>query len=87
MEEDLTSTTVPSLLAQALVTMDEQKDATCIVAELAKVDMIDSQGLNFLIGLHRECGQRGMLFRISGASEMNMRLFDMVSLGEHLRIA
>ncbi|MFA5257023.1 MAG: STAS domain-containing protein [Opitutales bacterium] len=86
MEEDLTSTTVEHLQKLYLAALDKLVPVACVTANITQVEMIDSQGLNFLVGLHRDACANDRMFRICGASPMNQRLFDMVNLGEHLRM-
>lgn len=86
-DEDLTSTNVHSLQKACIALVDGNASVSYICVDISHVGMIDSQGLNFLIGFHKDCSARSVAFRVVGASPMNMRLFEMVNLGEHLSIA
>jgi len=86
LEENLTSTTVQHLQKQYLAALEKHESIACVTADISQVEMIDSQGLNFLIGLHRDASASERSFRIIGASPMNRKLFDMVSLCEHIDV-
>ena len=79
-EEDLISTTVKQLLPQCRQAMQEDGAVQTVIADVTKVEMIDSQGLNFLLGLYQDAGKHQAAFRVVGASPANARLFEFVNL-------
>jgi anti-anti-sigma factor len=82
--EALTSTTVLSLRLQFLSLLGECSGVETITADLSHVPMIDSQGLNLLIGMYQDAREKGLGFRITGASEANRRLFALVNLQDYI---
>jgi anti-anti-sigma factor len=82
--EALTSTTVLSLRLQFLSLLGQCSGVETITADLSRVPMIDSQGLNLLIGMYQDAREKGLSFRITGASEANRRLFALVNLQDYI---
>lgn len=86
MEKNLLSTTVVSLREKCKQTFTDSSFKEMVI-DLAKIDTIDSKGLNFLIGLYKECSQRNILFRITGTSPELRQLFAFVRLIEKFNIS
>ncbi len=86
-EENLISTTVKELQAECTRVLDESGEPARIVADLAEVEMIDSQGLNFLLGLYQDAHDHNRQFHVTGASPANQRLFAFVNLSERFGLA
>lgn len=86
-EEVLTSTTVQRLRRQFIQALDEAASVLCVNADISQVEMIDSQGLNFIIGMFNDARARGKDFRLCGASEANRRLFAIVNLQEYVNLS
>jgi len=86
-EEDLTSTTVKGLQRQCMEALDKAGDAARVVADIGKVEMIDSQGLNFLLGLYQDAHAHNRQFKVTGASPANERLFSFVNLRDRFGMA
>jgi anti-anti-sigma factor len=86
-EEDLTSTTVRHLQKQCLEALDKAGDAARVVADISMVEMIDSQGLNFLLGLYQDAHEHSRQFKVTGASPANERLFSFVNLRDRFGMA
>jgi anti-anti-sigma factor len=85
-EEDLISTTVKPLLLKSREAIAGASEASTLLIDLSQVEMIDSQGLNFLIGLYQEAEKAAKSFRVTGASPANQRLFSFVNLKERFGI-
>ncbi|HNX04333.1 MAG TPA: STAS domain-containing protein [Opitutales bacterium] len=85
-EEALTSTTVHRLRMQYLQTLEESAGITAITADISHVSMIDSQGLNFIIGIFNDSKTRNFVFKLTGASQANRKLFALVNLQDHIPI-
>jgi anti-anti-sigma factor len=79
-EEDLISTTVKRLGVEWNALVSAVGANQLIVADLSEVEMIDSQGLNFLISLYKDITERCGLFKVTGASPTNQRLLEFVNL-------
>lgn len=86
-EEDLISTSVKDLLLFSRRAIAGAPAASTLIVDLSQVEMIDSQGLNFLIGLYQEAEKAGKSFRVTGASPANQRLFSFVNLKERFGIS
>jgi anti-anti-sigma factor len=86
-EESLISTTVKRLRQQYIESLDPSSEINSVTFDIAQVDMIDSQGLNFIIGVFNEVQKKGMAFRLVGVSQANKKLFELVNLQEHVPIA
>jgi anti-anti-sigma regulatory factor len=85
-EESLLSTDVQRLRMQYLQILEQAGPVTSITADIAQVAMIDSLGLNFIIGLYNDSREKRCVFRLSGASPSNMKLFELVNLQEHVTL-
>ena len=83
-EESLTSTTVQRLRKQYLQALEEAGTVGAITADISQVAMIDSLGLNFIIGMYNDARRLGCAFQLSGASPANKKLFELVNLQEHV---
>jgi anti-anti-sigma factor len=79
-EENLLSTNVQSLRKSLLEQLTAASQLQGVVADLSSVSQIDSQGLNLLVGLYRECQRRGVSVKATGASVDIVRLLGYVNL-------
>ena len=85
-EEDLVSTSVKEYLSRCKEILAGQKNLKKVVADIGKVKMIDSQGLNLLVGLYQECNKRKLAFQITGTSPSLKRLFDFVKMSDRFGV-
>jgi len=85
-EESLISTTVKRLREQYLGFLAQTQRIHSITFDISQVDLIDSQGLNFIIGIFNETQKNGIAFRLAGASPANKKLFELVNLQEHIPV-
>ncbi len=81
-EEDLISTAARPLLVQCKELMDEERERAKVVADLSKVKMVDSQGLNLLVAIYQECKKKNREFQAAGVSSSLKNLFDFVKMSE-----
>ena len=81
-EEDLISTSVQSLFGPCKDLLVETEGLTKVVVDLAKVKMVDSQGLNLLVALYQECKKKNRQYQVTGVSPSLKRLFDFVKMSE-----
>lgn len=72
---DLLSTNARDYLAKWRERLDSVSGINEIELDLEATSMIDSIGLNLLIGLARESSKRGIDFRVIHPSQTSMRLF------------
>ena len=85
-EESLTSTTVQRLRQQYLLTLEEARSINSVVVDISHVVMIDSQGLNLIIGMFNDAQKGGRSFKLAGASPANKKLFDLVNLQDYVTL-
>jgi len=85
-EESLISTTVRRLREQYLEILGQSQRPASVTLDISKADLIDSQGLNFIIGIFNETQKSGISFRLAGTSPANRKLFEMVNLQEHVPV-
>ena len=85
-EEDLVSTSVKEYLNRCKEVLGQTQNLKKVVADIAKVKMIDSQGLNLLVGLYQECNKKKLSFQVTGTSPSLKRLFDFVKMSDRFGI-
>lgn len=79
---DILSTNVAQQRVALLGHLAAHPAATAIVADLTLARAIDSQGLNLLIALYRECERRQLAFRAENPAPEILRLFIALKLAE-----
>jgi anti-anti-sigma factor len=79
---DLLSTNVAELRADLLGKMNDQSGYTAVVANLSRARRVDSQGLNLLIALFRECERRKVGFSVSEPQPEVLRLLTYLRLAQ-----
>jgi len=82
LEENIVSTTVQELLEEFRKLFDKGVGSPTLRLDLGAVRIIDSQGLNLLIGLYRECERKEVALQVTNASEETRRLFRMFKLNQ-----
>lgn len=85
-EEPLISTTVYGLQQACQSELALNTDLNAVKVDLSRVEMIDSLGLNFLVGLFGDVQKRGGCFEVTGVSESNRKLFELVNLQAHIKL-
>lgn len=85
-EEDLLSTVVDRLLAEWKGLIEKTESPGNVAIDISKVNVIDSRGLNLLIGFYKECMKRNWPFRIVGSSKEIKRMFALLKLTERFGI-
>ena len=81
-EEDLLSTNIESCLKFAKEAFDDASSADSLIVDLAGVNTVDSQGLNFLVALYQESRSLDWSFSVKGVSSGLKQLFKFVKLSE-----
>ena len=81
-EEDLLSTNVESCLQLAKEAFNGAGEADGLIVDLAGVNTVDSQGLNFLVALYQESRSLNWSFSVKGVSSGIKQLFKFVKLSE-----
>lgn len=79
---DLTAYRVGEILenARAVVKKHDEKGYTDIVLDLKGVDVIDSMGITFVVGLYKTAASMGKKFRVIGLNKEIHRLFRIMKL-------
>ncbi len=85
-EEDLLSTSVDRLLSEWKGLLEKAENLGSISVDISKVNIIDSRGLNLLIGFYKECMKRQWSFRVVGCSKDIKRMFSLLKLSERFGI-
>lgn len=85
-EEDLLSTNVDRLLAEWKGLIEKTINPGSVVLDISKVNIIDSRGLNLLIGFYKECMKLNWPFRVVGSSKEIKRMFALLKLTERFGI-
>ncbi|HCJ11865.1 MAG: hypothetical protein A2Y14_00495 [Verrucomicrobia bacterium GWF2_51_19] len=85
-EEDLLSTNVQEIRAHLEAAFSELKANAHVIVDITKCKIIDSQGLNLLIGLYKESTKKSASFKVIGCSPANLRLFSIFKLKERFGI-
>ncbi|MFZ5806158.1 MAG: STAS domain-containing protein [Verrucomicrobiota bacterium] len=85
-EEDILSTSVERLLVEWKKMLEQASELKGVCMDINKVNIIDSQGLNLLIGLYKECVKRAWHFRVTGCSKDIKRMFSLLKLTERFGI-
>lgn len=60
--------------------IDNRYNVKDLKVNLEKVNMIDSQGLNLLIGIYQECLKKSINFTVNNVSEPVLKLLKFVKL-------
>jgi anti-anti-sigma factor len=80
-EENILSTNIDILAKEFRELISKAEDqVNQIILNLDKIDTIDSQGLNLLIGLFQECKKKKWGFRVSNCTENIKWLFSIFKL-------
>lgn len=82
MEEDLVSTVAAQTLEDWKSWMAESDGVEEICLDLSGARIIDSEGINLIIGLYRECSAAGKQFRVEKPTPENLRLFKILKLSK-----
>ena len=85
-EEDLLSTNVESCIKQAKEALTQASGVSKLIVDLEGVNTIDSQGLNFLVGLYQESRSLEWGFSVKEASPSLVQLFKFVKLDERFGV-
>lgn len=84
--ENIISTNVEESTGVYKTAIAGSPDTTEVIADLSDIKMIDSQGLNLLIGIYQECQKRNCSFVVTNPSDSIKKLFSFVKLNEKFGI-
>jgi anti-anti-sigma factor len=79
---DILSTNVGEIRVALLGHLSAYPMAGAVIADLGLSNLIDSQGLNLLVALFRECERRQVSFRVENPVPDIQRLFTALKLAE-----
>jgi anti-anti-sigma factor len=79
---DILSTNVAETRVALLGHLAAYPMASTVIADLGQSNLIDSQGLNLLVALYRECERRHAAFRVENPVPDIQRLFFALKLAE-----
>ncbi len=86
-ESDLLSTNIASLRTELLAILEQHGGSVRgLVADIARADKIDSQGLNLLVALLRETERRNITFRVDKPNPDVRRMLMLLNLGERFGV-
>lgn len=80
MEENLVSYVSANILDTWKTWLGECDDTPDVVIDIEKSEIIDSEGINLIIGLYRECTSKGRNFQVINPTAENLRLFGILKL-------
>ena len=80
MEENLVSSASGDILETWKSWLAECAESPDVVIDLEKAEIIDSEGINLIIGLYRECTSKGQNFKVINPTAENLRLFGILKL-------
>ncbi|MGB0370033.1 MAG: STAS domain-containing protein [Opitutales bacterium] len=80
MEENLVSSVSSNILQTWKEWLAELSETPDIVIDIEKCEIIDSEGINLIIGLYRECTSNSRNFQVTNPSAENLRLFGILKL-------
>lgn len=58
-----------------------------LVVDLSVVEVVDSLGINLLVGFYKECKKMSRGFKVKGSSESIKRLFSLYNLSGYFNIS
>lgn len=82
MEEDLVSSGASKVLETWKSWLSECTETPDIVVDIEQAKIIDSEGINMIIGLYRECTTQGRSFQVINPTAENLRLFGILKLSK-----
>ena len=85
-EEGIISTKVQSLRTFFVELLKKLKEVKNLILDFKEVNIVDSQGLNFLIGLYVECEKRKIDLKIIHCNSTNRKLFGIFKLDKMLGV-
>jgi len=83
MQEDLLSSNVELLRAACKNAIENTNDVQNLQVDLSVTKIVDSKGLNLLIGLYQEANRRNWKFKVTGVSTEISQLLSFVKLAGH----
>jgi len=86
MQEDLLSSNVEVLRVACKEAIETASEVQNLFIDLSAIKVVDSKGLNLLIGLYQEANRRTWKFKVNGASSEIRQLFSFVKLAERFGV-
>lgn len=79
-EENITAKTVKDLKEELQIKLGQDEDYQEAIADLSKVEYIDSTGITLIIGIYKSLESSNKLFSVIGTSEEIKNLFEVIRL-------
>jgi len=86
LEENLVATNASKMLAEIKAIIEDVENIHQVIADITKVDVMDSLGVNLLVGVYKQCSEQNWTFRVAGASPSILRLFSLYKLTSYFGI-
>lgn len=86
LDESLTALNVLEIMKQFSDQIAKASQCKSIVVDMAGTQVIDSLGVNMLVGLYKECRKKEKTFRVTNVAPQIQRLFDLYKLAGYFGI-
>ena len=86
LEQDLVAANASQILSDIQTVMGDTQNISQLVADITKVKVMDSLGVNLLVGVYKQCSECNWAFRVAGASPSILRLFSLYKLTSYFGI-
>ena len=73
---DLVASVIEEIRDKVLMQMKKHADAACIVLDAEGIDIVDSLGVNLVIGIYRQAASETKSFEIVNAGDKFMKVAD-----------
>jgi anti-anti-sigma factor len=85
-DDPLAASTINPLHNQLLSFFSDPTRFQKVIVDLSGVQIIDSLGVNLLVGLYKECRKHGKAYIVTGCTPSIRRLFDLYKLTTYFGI-
>ncbi|NCC51000.1 MAG: anti-sigma factor antagonist [Spartobacteria bacterium] len=85
-EQDLVAANAPKKLEDIRAIMDQAAPLTDICLDISGVEVLDSLGVNLLVGIYKHCSVNKWGFKVTGASPSILRLLSLYKLNSYFGI-
>jgi anti-anti-sigma factor len=86
LEDDLVAANTSQTLAHIQGLLGNHTDCNTVVVNISDVSVMDSLGVNLLVGLYKHCTEKNCSFKVAGASPAILRLFSLYKLTAYFGI-
>ena len=83
---DLTSATCQNYLTLWKEELNNSTEMTSCTLDLKNSAMVDSEGLNLIIGVFKECQNKNISFKVEGARQEVKRLFSYLKITKFFEV-